>query len=108
MQNCVTLTSQSPHYVMPYDIYVTPYDCIEPCDAVAELFYFNNSDIPRSFIPGIIVDSALTTFSTVALASGGQFYLAVDIKGLTAGQHTMQPFPNGESFAEYVMVYPKP
>lgn len=107
MQACVSINTISPRFVIPVGIYIIPYECVEPCDAYAEITWLNYTETVKTFTPGVIVDGRLTTFPPRRLAPGGALFSSFDIRRLSAGFHTIEPFPNGEEFIETVHVYPR-
>lgn len=107
MQTCASIRMKSPGYVRPVGMYIIPYECVEPCDAYAEITWLNYTDVNRTFTPGIILDGVLTTFAPWRLAPGAALYLGIDIRRLSAGFRTIEPFPNGENFTDTVHVYPR-
>lgn len=90
----------------PTDIYVVPYDCVEPCDAYTAVTWLNYGDIAGQLTPGIILDGVLTTFPPETLVGGDSVTLEFDILRLVSGTHTIQPSPNGDAYIQTVKVYP--
>lgn len=100
---CATINMLS-IYIAPVDIYVEPVYCGEPCNVYVAVTWLNYDYSPGQLTPGLIVDGVLTIFSPVTLRSGDAITLGFDIFGMTAGIHTIQPSPYGDSFMETVDV----
>lgn len=104
MGNACAQINMIPIYIAPVDIYVEPVYCGEPCNVYVAVTWLNYDYVTGQLTPGLIVDGVLTAFSPVTLKSGYAVTLGFDIFGMTAGTHTIEPTPYGESFRETVDV----